>query len=185
VSLVHPGQPALIQDKTNAPRIVSCPQTCAQLHNQAEVHLINIVIHDNLMPNCSLTVKPPKLHHGYLQGVQALLVWTYVLGTDSICFISTIINDGTGNTLEYFQLIKIPKYCDIWTGSFANELGQLFQGICKQKGTDTFFFIKKLDVPKGRTYTYGCIVCNYHPQKDKPHRTWLTVGGDCIDYPIS
>jgi hypothetical protein len=32
-------------------------------------------------------------------------------------------------------------------------------------------------------YTYGRIVCNYCPWKDKPHRTWLTVGGNCIDYP--
>ncbi len=40
-----------------------------------------------------------------------------------------------------------------------------------------------LDVPKGHTYMYGLIVCNYHPQKDKPHRTWLTMGGNCIDYP--
>ncbi len=65
----------------------------------------------------------------------------------------------------------------------AVKLGRLFQGICEHKGTDTCFFIKKLDVPKGRTYTYGRIVCNYCPQKDKSHRTWLAKGGDCIGYP--
>jgi hypothetical protein len=32
-------------------------------------------------------------------------------------------------------------------------------------------------------YLYGRIVCNYCPQKDKAHRTRLTVGGNCIDYP--
>ncbi len=32
------------------------------------------------------------------------------------------------------------------------------------------------------TYTYGCIVCNYCPQTDEPHRTQLPMGGDCIDY---
>ncbi len=71
----------------------------------------------------------------------------------------------------------------MWTPSFANELGRLFQSICKHKGTNTCFFIKKLDVPKGCTYTYGRIVCNYCPQKDEPHRTWLTLGGNHIDYP--
>jgi hypothetical protein len=134
------------------------------------------------MPNCSLAIKHHKLHHGYSQATQAILVQTYVLGTNSTCFISTIIDDNIGNTLEYCQLIKIPKYRDIRTQSFANELGQLFQGICKHKGTNTCF-IKKLGVLKGCTYAYGCIVCNYHSQKDKPHRTWLTVGGNCIDYP--
>jgi hypothetical protein len=53
----------------------------------------------------------------------------------------------------------------------------------QHKGTGTCFFIKNLDIPKGRTYTYGRIVCNYCPQKDKPHRTLLTVSGNCIDYP--
>jgi hypothetical protein len=142
-----------------------------------------MVIQENLMQNCSLAIKPHKLHHGYSQATQAFAVWTYILGVDLSCFISTIIDEETGDTLKYCQLIKIPKYWDIWTHSFANELGWLFQGICKHKGTDTCFFIKILNVPKGRTYTYGHIVCNYHPQKDEPHRTWLTVGGDCIDYP--
>ncbi len=135
------------------------------------------------MLNCSLTIKPHKLHHGYLQVTQALAVRIYVLGADSSCFIGTIINKEIGNTLKYCQLIKIPKYWDIWTCSFANELGRLFHGICKHKGTDTCFFIKKLDVPKGRTYTYGHIVCNCHPQNDEPHRICLIVGGDRIDYP--
>ncbi len=65
---------------------------------------------------------------------------------------------------------------------FANELGWLFQGVCKHKGANTCFFIKNLYVPKGCTYTYGRIVCNYQPQKDEPHRAHLTMGGDCIDY---
>jgi hypothetical protein len=67
------------------------------------------------MPNCSLAIKPHKLHRGYSQAAQALVVQTYILGTDSSCFIGTIINKDTGNTLEYHQLIKIAKYWDIWT----------------------------------------------------------------------
>jgi hypothetical protein len=41
---------------------------------------------------------------------------------------------------------RSPKYQDIWTHSFANELGWLFQGIHKHKGTNTCFFIKKSDI---------------------------------------
>ncbi len=130
-----------------------------------------MVIQDDLMPNCPLAIKPHKLYHSYSSAAHALAVQTYVLGADSSCFIGAIINKETSNLLEYCQLIKIAKYWDIWTLSFTHELGQLFQGICKHKGTDTCFFIKKSDVPKGCMYTYGRILCNYHPQKDEPHRT--------------
>jgi hypothetical protein len=88
-----------------------------------------MVIQDDLMSYCYIAIKPHKLHHSYSQATQELVVQTYVLGTDSICFIGAIIVKDTGNTLEYCQLIKIPKYWDILTRSFANELGQLIQGI--------------------------------------------------------
>jgi hypothetical protein len=71
----HPGQPPLIQDNNNAPPIVSQPRTHAQLRNQAEAHLINMLIQDKHMLDCSLAIKPHKIHHGYLQATQALLVW--------------------------------------------------------------------------------------------------------------
>jgi len=38
-------------------------------------------------------------------------------------------------------------------------------------------------VPPGRKVTYGRIVVNYHPLKNEPNWTRLTVGGDRIDYP--
>ena len=31
--------------------------------------------------------------------------------------------------------------------------------------------------------TYGRIVCDFHPGKAEKNRTWLTVGGDIINYP--
>jgi len=83
-----------------------------------------MVMQDYQIPNFSLVIKPRKLHHSYSQAAQALAVRTYVLGTDSSCFIGAIIDEDRGNTLEYCQLIKIPKYQDIWTHSFANELGR-------------------------------------------------------------
>ncbi len=76
VPLVHPGHPALIQDNDDAPPIVRRPQTQAQLCTQAESHLINMVIQNYLMPHCSLTIKPHKLHHCYSQATQGLVVRT-------------------------------------------------------------------------------------------------------------
>jgi hypothetical protein len=69
-----------------------------------------MVIQDNHIPDSSLAIKPHKLQHGYLQAAQALAIQTYVLGTDSSCFIGAIINEDTGNSLEHCQLIKIPEY---------------------------------------------------------------------------
>ena len=51
-------------------------------------------------------------------------------------------------------------------------------------GTDTVFFVAKDQVPRDRikNVTYGQILVDYRPQKDKPHRTRLTVGGNLICY---
>ena len=44
----------------------------------------------------------------------------------------------------------------IWKRSFANELGQLAQGIRQIKGTNTIHFIPKVEVPFGdKVVTYG------------------------------
>ena len=76
------------------------------------------------------------------------------------------------------------KYRDIWTRSFANELGRLAQGVAdRETGTNTVFFIPRHKVPKGRTVTYGRIVCKLRPHKKEVERTRLTVGGNLIDYP--
>jgi hypothetical protein len=103
------GSPTIIDDNDHAPPMVGCPQTKAQLRTQAESHLINMVIQDDHIPNFSLIIKSNKLHHGYLQAAQTLAVQTYILGTDSSCYIGAIINKDSGNILEYRQLIKIPK----------------------------------------------------------------------------
>jgi len=82
--------------------------------------------------------------------------------------------------------MKSDKYRNLWSISFANEIGRLAQGICDIKGTDTFFFIRKSDIPKDRRkdVTYGRIVVTYQHQKSEPNRTRLTVGGDRVNYPF-
>ena len=98
-------------------------------------------------------------------------------------FANAIIDPENGKQMEYRHLIRDPRYREVWSASFAREVQQFAKGNEKINGTDTIFFIPKGKVPKGRRVTYGRIVVDYRPQKDDPHRTRLTVGGDRIDYP--
>ena len=59
-------------------------------------------------------------------------------------------------------MIKVPGR-NIWEISFANNLGQLFQGIREVKGKNTVMFITKFKVPKDKKVTYGKIVCEMKP----------------------
>ena len=100
-------------------------------------------------------------------------------------FAGAVIDEVTGESLEYRDLIKNDKYRDIWATSLANEFGRLAQGIRDIKGTNTIFFIPKEDIPTNRVrdITYCRIVVAYRPQKLEKHRSRLTVGGDRINYP--
>ena len=100
--------------------------------------------------------------------------------------INNIIDDITGDDMNYRNLITNPRTKNIWLRSSANEFGRLAQGIGKHvTGTNTIFFIKANQVPKGRTVTYGRFVCDLQPHKDELARTRLTVGGNLIDYPFA
>jgi hypothetical protein len=63
-------------------------------------------------------------------------------------FANAVMDEETGDMLEYRQLLKRPKYRDIWSKAFGKEIGRLAQG---QKGivegTDCIFFIPSDDVP--------------------------------------
>ena len=95
-------------------------------------------------------------------------------------FACAILDEETGKSLEFRQLIKLDKYRAIWMKSFANELGRLAQGIRNIPGTDTIDFISFADVPESEAVTYGRIVCMFRPQKEEPNRTRLTVGGNLL-----
>ena len=71
-----------------------------------------------------------------------------------------------GVSQEYRHLIKGLDR-KIWEISFANELGQLSQGIITVKGTNTVIFIPKTQVPKDKKTTYGNIVCKVKPEKEE------------------
>ena len=80
----------------------------------------------------------------------------------------SVLDEATGKSLEYRHLIKIPESKELWIKSFANELGRLAQGVVdREKGTDTIKFIKKSQVPKHKTVTYGRIVVAIRPEKKR------------------
>jgi hypothetical protein len=97
-----------------------------------------------------------------------------------------IIDPDTGASLEYQHLVSNKKSRALWQRSFANELGQLAQGVGDRiKGTETIFFMPYSQIPKDRhkEVTYGHIVVDYKPHKYDPEHTCLMVGGNLIDYP--
>ena len=90
-----------------------------------------------------------------------------------------VLDDDTGDLLEYRHLIKHPKYKDTWSNSFGKEIRRL------ATTTETIFFISKTDIPQDRKgdETYGRIVCVYREGKKDKYRTRITIGGNLINFP--
>ena len=100
--------------------------------------------------------------------------------------LNALLDDDTGELMEYQHHMKKPKYCILYRNSYAKEIGQLSQGIPGQvTGTNTIFFINKKDVPadRWRDVTYGRVVVNFRPEKEDPYYTRLTVGSNRVNYP--
>ena len=101
-------------------------------------------------------------------------------------FAGAVMDNETGELMEYRHLMKNPKYREVWGKSSGNEIGRLAQGMPgRVEGTDTMFFIKKEEVPPDRfkDVTYGKFVVDYRENKEEKERVRLTVGGDRINYP--
>ena len=90
-----------------------------------------------------------------------------------------VLDDDTGDLLEYRQLIKNPKYKEVWSKSFSKEIQRL------EDTTKTIAFVAKHQIPQGRRkeITYGRICCDYQSEKTNLNQMRITVGGDCITYP--
>ena len=65
-------------------------------------------------------------------------------------FAGAVIDNTTRKAMEYRNLIKSEKHQVIWERLLANKIGRLAQGIRDVKGTNTFTFIPKSDIPKDR-----------------------------------
>ena len=100
--------------------------------------------------------------------------------------LAAVLNEETGELMEYRHLIANPKYRKIWKPAYGKEIGRLAQGIPGVvDGTNTMIFIDKSQVPsdRWRDVTYGRICANFRPEKDDPNRIRLTVGGNNINFP--
>ena len=62
-----------------------------------------------------------------------------------------VLGNETGESLEYIQIFRHPKYKEVWNTSYSNELERLCQGVSsgttrakkqRVKGTETFQVIK-------------------------------------------
>ena len=65
--------------------------------------------------------------------------------------------------MEYRQLMKSPKYRNLYKNSYIKELGRLTQVIPDiVKGTNTIFVIDKVDMPTERwkEITYSRVVAD-------------------------
>ena len=105
-----------------------------------------------------------------------------------------VLDKTSGQSLQYRQLRKHPKFALIWNTSYANKLGRLCQGIEKGsksprrqrvEGTNTFKLIKFADIPQDRRHEifHSMVVCEVKPHKEEPNRTRITVAGSQICYP--
>ena len=85
--------------------------------------------------------------------------------------LNAVLNEDTGEIMEYQHLIGNPKYREIWGQAYGNEVGRLAQGMeGRVKGTNTIFSNSKEDLPAERwkDVTYGHIVVNYCPEIATP-----------------
>ncbi len=92
-------------------------------------------------------------------------------------FAYLVLDDKTGDLLEYRHYLKHPKYKDVWRQSFRKEIRWL------AIATKTIASLTKQEIPRDqrKDITYGRIVCAYRSKKKDP--THITMGGNLINYP--
>ena len=95
-----------------------------------------------------------------------------------------VTDEVIGKSLEYRHLLRGTNK-DVWTRSLANDLGILAQGVVTRMPTDinTFFFVRRCDIPAGRNVTYDRLVSSIQPHKTETNRVRVTVGGEKMDFP--
>ena len=105
-----------------------------------------------------------------------------------------VLDNDTGESLEYCQIFRHPKYKYVCNTSYPNKLWRLCQfvgsgisGLRDQcvKGTDTFRVIKFNDITQDRQkeICHTSVVCEIRPNKENPNFTRITVEGMHICYP--
>ena len=128
---------------------------------------------------------PSRFSAGYAKAIDYIEMQTYTMPYQGYKYANVVVDEETGDVLEYRDLLKHEKYKDTWTIAGANEYGRLFQGVGKQedgtqrvKGTDACHWISKSQVPKHKKVTYARYVVDIRPEKEDPNRVCITAGGD-------
>jgi hypothetical protein len=97
---------------------------------------------------------------------------------------NAVVNQDTGTSLEYHQLIQYETTFPVWNKAASSEFGRLAQGVGGRiEGSNIIFFILHQGIPKGKVVTYGRFVVEIRTKKPEVHRVRLTVGGNLIQYP--
>ena len=98
--------------------------------------------------------------------------------------LNAVLDPTTGKLLEYRDLLKNPKVCNVWYDACSKEFARLCNGRKKDntKGTNSIRFKKPSQLPPGKKATYLRICANYRPQKSDPYRIRFTVGGNLVNY---
>ncbi len=93
--------------------------------------------------------------------------------------LNAVLNKDTGELMEMQQLLRNPKYSNLWGKSYTKELGRLAQGIPGTKGTDTIMFIEYNEIPLDQRWnvTYGkngghVSARKGQPKSNKAHSRW-------------
>ena len=96
-----------------------------------------------------------------------------------------VLNEETGDLLDYCNLIKKPQHKEVWGGSFGKEVGHLAQGLSGiVEDTGIFDLIFKHEIPDNRLkyITYARSVCNHRPENKDTNRCRITIGGNLTNY---
>jgi hypothetical protein len=85
-----------------------------------------------------------NLHGGHTKPVQASSLAQRKFPSK---ILNAVLNKDTGELMEMQQLLRNPKYSNLWGKSYTKELGRLAQGIPGTKGIDIIVFIKYDKIP--------------------------------------
>jgi hypothetical protein len=161
------------RQKTPARRAVT-PQTphgmvrcsAGQQHNLSQYMITETISQEN---HCfSISTNPDPKNSTILNGNNEVIILPEMA--------NAVICPETGKSLKHQELITKLRYKIKWMRSTANEINRIYN-------TDKIRFIRRSNIPKGRTVTYGSFVMDIKDHKEEKERTRLTVGGDQIEYP--
>jgi hypothetical protein len=103
---------------------------------------------------------------------------------------ASVLDENTGDFLEWRQLRNHPTLSATWNTSYANKLGHLCRSIGTSpnegkriKGTKILFPIPygKILSDRRREIPYSKVICKVRPEKgDDANRTRITIGGNNI-----